>query len=454
MHEGKSKEHKPIMVPTICPEDMAHVIQAAKWFGDQFKSYKWIARQFNAMKVAGRMAWTCKHIKTMLECPVYIGVVIYNRTHTVLDEETGELTIEDNPRSEWVIRVAPELKAWDDELWKKVRRRAAWVRDRAPNTGRQYHRGEVHPAALLSETLECGSCHQRMQLIRSDTRNDSRQYGCTNGSGHVKGCKYSSSKSARIVDSAVLAWVREHVLTEENFAALVERANFHLAEEAKRPRINVEPLRKQIATLVDEERSVTQFVLANRDKHDMAAYLNKGDELRRQIKAMQQQLRERESANAAPPPPLDLPTVMKYLPEMRELLNSSVEKSAAMLRALSPHTSGDQLVDAKSILEAITELNRLQLGFVRGHVRLPQPLDGAGENTFLGWQRPGSLRKALGKGNLPLAGGRRVLDRAQRRAADGTAGRTRSEIDGIKFIAIFRRPARMMQQSHGRHGPP
>ena len=43
---------------------------------------------------------------------------------------------------------------------------------------------------------------------------------------------------------------------------------------------------------------------------------------------------------------------------------------------------------------------------VRGFVRLPQPLDGEGKNTFLGWQRPGSLRKRLERGTFrwPQAG--------------------------------------------------
>lgn len=38
-----------------------------------------------------------------------------------------------------------------------------------------------------------------------------------------------------------------------------------------------------------------------------------------------------------------------------------------------------------------------------GFIRFPQPFGSAGKNTFLGWQRLGSLRETLGKGNLPLA---------------------------------------------------
>jgi hypothetical protein len=57
-------------------------------------------------------------------------------------------------------------------------------------------------------------------------------------------------------------------------------------------------------------------------------------------------------------------------------------------------------------------------------IRLPQPLGGANQNIILGWQRPGSLRQAIGEGNLPLAAGRREFHRAQRRAAHGTSGRT------------------------------
>ena len=325
---------KVINVPAKDPDALEWVSKAAHWFADDLKSYKWIARQFNTHKVGGSTSWTGSKISKMLACPIYIGVVIFNRFHAVFDTETAEITIHENPRRDWVVRKMPELRAWNNELWRKVRRRAAFVREHAPNTGKKYNRSEVYPVALLSEVLVCGSCKHEMQLIRSDTKKNYKQYGCPNGCNHVGTCQQHSSKSTRLVDTSVLDYIDQKVLTPERITEMVTLANKHLADEANRPKILTQPLKDQLRKLSGQEESLTEFVLAHQDAHNMGSYLKKGDQIREQITQLQKQLREAEATNAAPPPPLDVNQVLAYLEDMRGLLNQSVEKSAAVMRTL------------------------------------------------------------------------------------------------------------------------
>jgi len=330
MNEGKGK---PVMIAEIDPDYMLHVIEAATLFGEQFKSYKWIARQFNARKVGGNDHWTGSQIRSMLACPLYIGVAIYNRTCTLFDSETGEFRVESNPRKDWIITVVPHLRGWPDELWKKVRRRAAYVRLHAPNTGRTYRAREISPAALLLGILYCEDCGAEMNLIRSTEKY--KQYGCPNGTKHVGKCRMTSSKSSKICEDTVVRWLMEKALTRERMMELVTKANAFLTEEASRPKLPTAPLRATLSEAVAQEKKLMAFVLKHETDHDMSSYLKKGDELRKFIAEQQAELIKLEAVNAAPPPPLDLEQVMGHLQDLRGLLNQSVEKSCSMIRALT-----------------------------------------------------------------------------------------------------------------------
>lgn len=335
-------KNMPLRIPVVDDDTKGHVIQAARWFAEDHLSYKEIARRFNAEKVNGSTSWTGSHISKMLACETYTGVRIYNRNQTLWDKETGEYTVEPNPESEWVVTEMPQLRIIDDDLWERLRARADEVAAKSNRTGKKLNRkgqalpecqvNDLYPTTIVDGVLFCSSCGRAMRLVRSE--GESKQVGCPNGSQHTHGCKLHSSKSLRLITAGLSRYIKDKVLTKERIGELVAAANEYLAEETSKPRNDLAPLRQALADAQREEEHVVNLVCKLKDEHDVTRYMAKSDELREKVVYLQKQLTEAEAANAEPPPPLDLDTVLAYLDDLRGLLEQNVEKSAHALQTL------------------------------------------------------------------------------------------------------------------------
>lgn len=107
----------------------------------------------------------------ILNNPLYVGRVVWNRTPKVRDPETGKRRMRVRPESEWVRVDAPELRIVPDDLWERVQARRA---DR-----RFCLTGSVHgarPKYLLTGLCVCGKCGGR--YVVQYHRRGVRHYGC------------------------------------------------------------------------------------------------------------------------------------------------------------------------------------------------------------------------------------------------------------------------------------
>jgi len=258
-HDGRTINELAIDSAT-----MSHVMLAAERFADQGWSYGRIAKEFIRLKVDGSDGWRPRSIERLLANPLYIGVAIYNRTRNVRDPETNKRITMLNPRHQWEIQRIPRLRAWSDDQWKRVRRRAYRLR-RGKRQATRLSRGQKFPTTLLSGNLWC-SCGQELKLVRSG-RNGAM--GCFHGLYGVNGCTMKTVKARSIVEEAVLAHVRQFLLSEAAVDRLVESANRALAEEAKRPREDLRPKAAEVDRLM-KRRSRLVTALAGEEQDDMA----------------------------------------------------------------------------------------------------------------------------------------------------------------------------------------
>ncbi len=325
-----------INIPAVDPDAMEQVIQAAKWLIDERVSYKEIARRFNASKVKDHERWTGPGIRQLLSNPLFDGRLIYNRSRTIIDPETGRRERQPNPKDEWTQTNLPHLRRWPDGLWDRVQKRIEEVRAAAPNTGSKrpprVRVNELYPTTIFDNLLICGSCGRPLRLTRSV--GDSKQIGCPSGSSGLHGCKLKSSKSIRHISAGLLGYVRDQVLTPGMVKTLVRQANAVLMEERGRPLINIKPLSDRVTGLQRQRDKIVDLAVEHADHHDVELLLTKSDKLRQQIEQVQRQLREAEAANAKPPPPLDEQGVLEQLEDLRGLLEQEVGPSAAALKAL------------------------------------------------------------------------------------------------------------------------
>lgn len=304
-------------------------------FVDHKMSAYAITKQFNQQKIDGTDGWTESCIKKMLWNPAYIGVFIWNRTRREFDFDKEKYVKVQNPRSEWIVTYDPTMAIIKPlAKWCAARKRLAQTK-RKPSSRQPVSRNQQRATTLFSGTLVCADCGRELLLYRS-----AQQYKnmyCVNGRSGVHGCKLCTSKSTRVIEDCLLAFLRDTVLTEQSIDELVARANEHLKSLASRPKVNVTPLRSQIASL---QKKIDSFVKRVENLKESEEGLREGYERRiiqqqKEVDELKMQLRETEQTNVPVPPKLSKKTLRSYLPELRAILNQEIPVAAEAIRRLT-----------------------------------------------------------------------------------------------------------------------
>jgi len=328
-HEGKAK-----CEPWIDPSTSDWALKMFQLYVDERWSEKRIARHFNENRVDGWNGWTEGTIKKAVRNPAYIGVFIFNKHRNERDTESGRITKTVNPHADWVVHYNPEKRIVSMEYWRKARRRAAEARRVSPLTGRDPSRNEKYPSTLFSGILQCGYCnHSEIKLVHSDHKYQSM--GCLNGGMRGNDCRLVTSKSVRIIENKLLTFIFDQLITSTMLSMLVDDANRHLQELAKRPKADVQHLRKHADSI---KRKIDRLMnlIVGADKESAVEYYDaKIKELSREHANAVQAFRAVEKQNAPPPPPLDLKRIKAYLGDPRSLLNQSTAAVSHVLASLT-----------------------------------------------------------------------------------------------------------------------
>ena len=164
-------------------------------FGDGLSSYE-ICLRLNREKVpAARKprigncgtVWNANLIKRLLTNEKYIGQIIWNKTHQVIDPETEKTVTRENPPETWIRANRPSLRIVSDEVWARTQERLGIVNKKM--TARRI--GGLNRAKrrdyLFSGLLTCGQCGSSMIIGSSHQDHRSASYGCTSAR-YLRGC--------------------------------------------------------------------------------------------------------------------------------------------------------------------------------------------------------------------------------------------------------------------------
>ena len=136
----------------------------------------------------------------ILNNPLYIGRVIWNRSRWARDPDSGKRRRIERPESEWIIRVDEALRIVPRDLWERAQRRMS-RRTRA--VGR-------HPHYLFSGILRCGICGGPFVKV------DGYRYGCaTHKDRGPATCSNGMKVAIRIADRQLLAETRRAIASDE-----------------------------------------------------------------------------------------------------------------------------------------------------------------------------------------------------------------------------------------------
>jgi DNA invertase Pin-like site-specific DNA recombinase len=111
---------------------------------------------------------TPKKALGILNNPLYIGRLVWNRSRKVRDPDTGKRLMRMRPPEEWITTETPELRIVPQSLWDRVQQR------RAGRRGLTVHsdlRGK-RPKYLFSGLLVCGTCGAAYTI------DSGKYYGC------------------------------------------------------------------------------------------------------------------------------------------------------------------------------------------------------------------------------------------------------------------------------------
>ncbi len=98
---------------------------------------------------------------------LYIGRIVWNKVRMMKNPDTGKRISRPNPREEWQMIAAPQLRIVDDETWKRAQ-------DLKSERARLTTHLKRRPAHLLSGLLRCGCCGSGMSVHDRDKTGKTR----------------------------------------------------------------------------------------------------------------------------------------------------------------------------------------------------------------------------------------------------------------------------------------
>jgi site-specific DNA recombinase len=168
----------------ILPEEAEIVPRIFQMYAEGY-SYERIAKQLNREGVLSPQpsrngcvrSWGYTRIREMLFNERYRGRVIWGRTTTVKDLETGRTEVRKVPPSEWIIKDNEKVRIISEELWAAVREQNPRMTKKvscAANGG--MNRTAASRTYLFSGCLQCGLCNASIVIIAKS--GDHAIYGC------------------------------------------------------------------------------------------------------------------------------------------------------------------------------------------------------------------------------------------------------------------------------------
>lgn len=324
---------KPIHELCWDPDNIEHAKRIFEMFCIEKWSLSRIAKKLNSDRVANWDGWTSGGVRKILWNPAFIGVFVWNRFRREYDPDTDRYERVLNPRKEWVVRFEKDLAVIPLDLYRAARRRLAEIRRNDPRTGKTRSRNQFAATTLFSGTLFCRDCENEIKLIRSTAKY--KQMGCINGADGKHKCTLKSSKSTRTIECCLLKHLTEFVFADSTVDHLVGIANSYIDQERVKPRTDVTAKQAEARSLKRKvERLVAELELE--DKQEVRTVLRASiGERQQQLDAVNVELAAIARREIKPPAKLNRDRVVKYLSEIREVLNQATPAAADTIRAIT-----------------------------------------------------------------------------------------------------------------------
>lgn len=286
-----------------------------------------IARALNAEGVPGPAGGPWYHASIrgraargdgILRNPIYVGRLMWNRSSSLVDPDTGSRRRRSNAEREVVTVALPHLRIIDDVLWQAVQDRL--VAESVPRSGQTAkptgfwnHR---RPRHLLTGKVVCGACGGLVGRVGG------AYLGCL--AAREGACRNRRTMARHTLESRVLGILERDLMQPKLVAAFVSSFNQEAARLQREASAGLDTTRRELATA---DARLSRLADAIADGLSSPALQRKLDEL----EAHRAGLQSRIASAAAAPQVLapNLGTLYRdHIAALRTALNDTLDPSA------------------------------------------------------------------------------------------------------------------------------
>ena len=221
----------------------------------------------------------------ILNNPLYIGELVWNRQRFIKDPDTGKRAPRFNPESKWIRKELPELRIVPRELWEAAKSRQKALDEKSGSLG-----AKKRPQYLLSGLLVCSECGGGFSKINTD------RYGCS--TARNKGecvCANKLTIKAADLENAVLAALETHLMRDELVEVFCEEYQKTLNQLRSAQRTTIAKQKAELARLDKERANIIQAIkdgiAADLIKDELEHISQRQGELKNLIKAESHEVR-------------------------------------------------------------------------------------------------------------------------------------------------------------------
>ena len=257
----------------------------------------------------------------ILNNPIYIGHLVWNRSRKVRDPDTGKRVVRARPESEWLWAETPDLRIIPQDLWERTQARRKQRRFTA--TGQT---GGARPKHLLSGLMVCAECGSRYVIQRH--RAGVRHYACA--SHYDRGptvCQNGKLVRQDTLERKVLDHIFGDLFAPHRIACLSRAVNASMAEGAKQDTVAVT---QHGAALADAQRRLENIKAAIADGIRTPSTKAMLEEAERRVAGLVEAAAHGSKRHSSPVE-LVKTAIDRYLADLRATLESDIGGARQLL---------------------------------------------------------------------------------------------------------------------------
>jgi DNA invertase Pin-like site-specific DNA recombinase len=237
---GKHTNGYPVVLGhrvEVEPNEARVIVQIFEWFADGL-GVRRIVERLNQTRTNGPRGGRWKHgaVRYVLTNEKYTGKLLWGQRRTEREPGSHRRVARPAPREQWHVQERPDLQIVGPELWERVRRRHAEVRQQLPAGNRptlmRGRNAALHSRYLFSGFMRCAECGGSIVAVHA-TGTRTARYGCSQASRNgTAACSNRLTIRTTVVDQRLLAALRDELLKPSTVKYICEA----LATELNRRR--------------------------------------------------------------------------------------------------------------------------------------------------------------------------------------------------------------------------